>query len=184
MSRNGQKRSNRKLRSSVVAKRLEKLAKKERTEVAKEVTKLQQLAAGDADPHIQQLYRQFKELLDGHNHAVTGFNQNFQAYSKAIQHLDARLSALMMVVDDLVSGGVDNVTRLVDDEKEGGSLGGVHWEAYIRLHISKIKEQLAAQQAQAAAATESAEEETPLARPGDHIFGGDDHEIQPEQPGA
>lgn len=101
-----------------------------------------------------------------------------------MQHLDVRLAALMLAVDDLVKGGVENVTRLVEEDEEGGPLGGVHWEAYIRLHISKIKEQLAAQQARAAAAAEPAEEETPLARPGDHIFGGDDHEVQPEQPVA
>lgn len=176
MSRNGQKRTNRKLRSSVVAKRLESQVRKERTKVAKEITKLQQLAAGDHDPHIQQLNANIQELLKGHNAAVSGFNQNFLAYSKAIQHIDVRIGALMLVIDDLVKGGVADVTR-----KEEG--GGVHWEAYIKHHINKLKEQLEAQAAQQAAEAPT-DDESALAQPGDVVFGGDDHEVQPEQPSA
>lgn len=146
----GQKRQ---LRQKVVAGKLKRQSDKERTKVAKELHKLQQLGAGDLNPHIQQLRLESKNTRDGLNNLIQAFNTNFQSYGGAMQHLDARLGALSLVVDDIVSSlaasGVA-LPELTVVQNEAKTL--VHWEAYLKHYIDNVRAELLARAAAAAEA--------------------------------
>ncbi len=156
MSKSGQMK--RRVRAKQVQKVLERKQEKERAAVAKHVHLLQQQQAGDQNPHIQQLSQQLEHLVKGHNDLVTAYNVNWKNFADSIRQLDARLGALALVVDDLVRGGVDNVTRLAAADvptPDHEAIGGVHWHAYIRLYVKKVEEDLARLKAQEAAAQEA-----------------------------
>lgn len=188
MSRNGQRRKN--VRQKVIQRNLERQAERERKKVAVEIRKVQRLETGDNDPHIQGLQSQINQLLeghnrlnDGHNSLVGAHNTNFDVYSKAMTHLDARLGALVLAVDDLVLGlakvssaFVENVTR--------GEDGRVHWRAYIKHYLDNVKSELERQGDQQTAAQVrdpllTPEEEAPLTT-NDVVFGGDQGEAHVE----
>jgi hypothetical protein len=137
----GQKRQ---LRQKVVADKLKRQSGKERTKVAKELHKLQQLGAGDLNPHIQQLRLESKNTRDGLNGLIQAFNTNFQSYGGAMQQLDARLGAMALVVDDLVeclaSAGTP-LPELTVLKNEAGRTS-VHWEAYIKHYIDNVRAEL------------------------------------------
>lgn len=172
MSKSGRKK-NKKIRAKVVASRLEHQAQRERTKVAREVNKLQQLAAaGDINPHLQPVIQQVELLRQGHNSCIEAFNSNFASYGNAIQHMDTGLGAIMLVLDDLVAGGAENVTRRADSLEHGQ---GVYWEAYIALHLKKVAEKIEASKLQLTTPEPNGSDA------GDVIFGGNtSHEAQPE----
>lgn len=143
MSRNGQKK--RSPRPAQVAKIQARALAKERKKVAGEVLKLQQLEAGDRDPHIQELRSQVQALLKGHNELVTKYNDNTKGMSQAIQHLDARVGAMMFVLDDIVRGGITNVTKLSPLEApspDHRTVGGVHWQGYVHMYLKQLELEL------------------------------------------
>jgi hypothetical protein len=135
----------RQLRPKVVANKLKRQSDKERTKVAREIHKLQQLGAGDLNPHIQQLNLENKNTRDGLNNLIRAFNDNFQSYGAAMQQLDTRLGALTLVVDDIVSSlalsGIA-LPELTVLQQEGKTL--VHWEAYLKHYIDNVRAELLA----------------------------------------
>lgn len=142
------------LRPSQVKKAVERQQEKERAKVAAHVHKLQQLAEGDQNPHIQQLSQQLELLVKGHNDLANAYNVNWKNFADSIKHLDARLGAMAIVFDDFVRGGVENVTKLtaVDAPEGHPAIGGVHWPGYVALYMKKVEEELAQLRAQAEAA--------------------------------
>ena len=126
MSKSGQSpQRNKKLRAKIVARKLGRQSVKERVKVAKEITKLQQ-----ANQSPQQ------KLIDDINAAFEQVNRSLQSFGSAIQHIDARQGAIMLVLDDLALRGVADVT-LSDDRK------AIHWEAYIKHYIDNVRKDLA-----------------------------------------
>jgi len=108
-------------------------------------------------------------------------------FSQVQQHLDARVGALLLAFDDLVKGGFANVTKV--DSLPGSApeivLGpGVGWEAYIKFHLLKAKEAMAAyasQEAQAQALLTPAGVDAPPTDESqgmDVIFGGDQEHVE------
>ncbi len=143
MSRNGKKAP----RKAVMEKALLRRQVKEREKVAEHVHRLQQLKAGDESPHIQDLNRQMAALLKGHNELVTAFNGNIRGFADSIQHLDSRVGALAMVLDDLVRKGPEGILTLpASDLKNAGpdhpAVGGVHWPKYISMYLKQIEGEL------------------------------------------
>lgn len=182
MSRNGQQRKS--PRPKQVQKALARKQEKERVKVAGHIHHLQQLDAGDKNPHIQELKQQVRLLVDGHNEFVTAYNNNVAGYGNALQHLDIRVGALCIVLDDIMRGGLDNVTRYtaIDTNNVADpSVGGVHWAGYMRMYVKKMEEDLAKLKAQQETAqvvpfdpliTPSTSEETEDGN--DVVFGGKD----------
>lgn len=179
MSKNGQMK--RRVRAKQVQKLMARKQEKERAQVAKHVLNLQQQQAGDQNPHIQDINRQLAALVQGHNELVTAYNANWKNFSESIRQLDARLGALFLVLDDLVRGGVDNVTKFTEaDVSEPGhpAVGGIHMHAYVRLYLKRAEEEFAALKAQAEAAQPPPFD--PLVTPpgtaeeseADYVFGG------------
>ena len=167
----------------MVRKNLARKAASEREAVAKELHKLQALNSGDADPHIQELRKNFEVLLAGHNEMVEASNRNAEAYSKAFQHLDLRVGALQLALDDVVRD-----LRSVQHTKVISHVPGlaekVDWPAYIKARLYAIKVEMAKAQEGAklqeapVAAPEDSIEETSM----DVVFGGQD-EVQAQQSG-
>lgn len=150
MSKSGTK-PRRQLRQKVVANKLKRQSAKERTKVAREIHKLQQLGAGDLNPHIQQLRLDGDATRKGLNHLIQAFNDNSRMYAEAVQHMDARLGALALAFDDLVASLAASgiaLPELTTTEKDGKTL--VFWEAYFKHYTENIRTEL---QARAAAAT-------------------------------
>lgn len=192
MSRNGRRT---KPRAAQVQKALARAQEKERAKVAVHINRLQQLEAGDKNPHIQQLTEQMQRLVDGHNNLVAAYNTNWKNLTNSIQHLDSRVGAMALVLDDIVRGGIENVTKLSviespDGSPEHRSVGGVHWPGYIRMYLKQVEAELEMlkeqQQAEAeatqAAAAPQAEPFDPLITPpedqteDDVVFGGKDEQ--------
>ena len=174
MSRNGQKKRN--VRAKVAQRNLARQVAKERKKVAVEVNKLQLLTQGDQNPHIQQLIKQYNQLLEGHNELVKAFNANHQVYSNSLQHLDARVGATRLVIDDLVAGlskyAPDCLSELTRQSVDGAvALGGVHWLAYIKHYLDTVKKELEKAQQEASSAGSLI---TPEVEPNgdDVVFGG------------
>lgn len=102
------------------------------------------------------------------------------------QHLDARVGAQFLVLDDLIKGGFDNVTRVNDlpgNAPERALGPGINWEAYIKFHLQKAKEAmeaLTAQERQQILITpEDADAPEPTESEGmDVIFGGDQEHVE------
>lgn len=184
MSRNGRSRP----RPAQVKKALARAQEKERAKVAVHLNRLQQLQEGDQNPHIQKLVQQINLLVEGHNNLATACNANWKGFADSIQHLDARVGAIAQVLDDIVKGGIENVTRLSaiespDGNPENPMVGGVHWPGYIKMYIDRVTTELAELKArqQAQAESEQAEPFDPLitpkqeeAEPEDVVFGGKD----------
>ena len=183
MSRNGKK-----PRAKQVQKAMARAQEKERARVAVHISRLQQLNKGDQDPHIQKLYQQVDLLVQGHNELATACNTNWKGFSDSIQHLDSRVGAMMLVLDDIVRDGVEGVTRLdalalgLHESAEHPQLGGVHWPGYIRTYLKRVEAELAELKArhQAAAQKEPFDplitpttEET---EPEEVVFGGKDED--------
>lgn len=178
MSRNGQKQK--KPRPSQVAKIQARALVKEREKVAVEVHRLRQLEEGDKNPHIQELRKQVSVLLAGHNELVTKFNSNAQGMAQSIQHLDARVGAMMFVLDDIVRGGVGNVSTMSAMEAPSPghrTVGGVHWQGYIHMYLKQLEMELEELRAKNEAAgaeplrtpeAEAIEDDEPV------VFGGKD----------
>ena len=146
MSRNGQRN---RPRPSQVKKVLERQQAKERAKVAQELLKLQQLDAGDKNPHVQELKQQLALVVKGHNELVTAYNSAWQGFGQSIQHLDSRVGAMALVLDDLMRGGIDNVTKLsavdlgLHEAAEHPTVGGVHWPGYIKMYLKQVEAELA-----------------------------------------
>jgi hypothetical protein len=194
MSRNGRNRP----RPAQVKKALARAQDKERARVAVHIDRLQQLQAGDQNPHIQKIFQQINLLVEGHNSLATACNANWKGFGDSIQHLDARVGAIAQVLDDLVRGGIPNITTLSALESPDGKfdnpmVGGVHWPGYIKMYIDRVTVELAElkarHQAQAeasqAGATEQTEPFDPLitpnqeeAEPEDVVFGGKDEDVE------
>lgn len=155
MSRNGK---NRKPRPRQVQKALLRQQEKERARVAGHVLKLQQLQAGDQSPHIQQINKQLELLVRGHNELAEAYNKNWQGFANSIQHLDSRVGAIMLVLDDIARGGLEEVTKLdaealgLHKGAEHPQLGGVHWPGYIHTYLKKVEAELEQYKKQAEAA--------------------------------
>lgn len=198
MSRNGQRKMP---RAKQVQKALARAQEKERAKVAVHLDRLSKLNEGDNDPHMQELRRQMQLLVDGHNNLVTAYNTNLQNFGNSIQHLDARVGAIFIVLDDIVKRGISDVTTLgpidlgIHEGVEHPQLGGVHWAGYIRMYMKKVEEDLALlkqQQQEAAAAVQDsavpqAEPFDPLITPeeepteddsNDVVFGGKDADVE------
>lgn len=186
MSRNGK---NRKPRTKQVQKALQRQQEKERAKVAGHVLKLQQLQAGDQSPHIQQINQQLDQLVKGHNELANAYNTNWTNFANSIQHLDARVGAMQLVLDDIVRTGIQEVTKLdaealgLHEGAEHPQLGGVHWPGYIRTYLKKVEAELAllkqqGEQAQAAPFDPLLTPEAPEAEAetDDVVFGGKDDE--------
>lgn len=144
MSRNGQRN---RPRPSQVKKVLARQQAKERAKVAQEIHKLQQLDEGDKNPHVQELKQQLSLVVKGHNELVTAYNNAWQGFGQSIQHLDSRVGAMALVLDDLVRGGIDNVSKLSPLEAptpEHPTVGGVHWPGYIKMYLTQVEAELAA----------------------------------------
>lgn len=179
MSRNG------KVRAKVVARRLQRQTEKERAKVAKALHSLQQTKALAESPAGAELTQQLELLRQSHNQLVESHNALVKNYGNSLQHLDMRLGAVVLVIDDLVKGGAGNVTRAVDANSDSAE-PGVYWEAYIKHYLAKLKAEIdAARKEQAAAegsplitpAEEGSTEET------DVVFGGDQKHVEASSPG-
>ena len=158
MSKNGRSpQKNKKLRAKVVAKKLERQSVKERVKVAKEIHKLQQ-----ASQSTQQ------KLIDEINSAFSQVNRSLQSFGAAIQHIDARQGAIMLVVSDLVLRGAADVT-LTEDRT------AVHWEAYIKHYIDNVRKDLELRADAAKLQEQLATPEVPAEEPThiDVVFGGE-----------
>lgn len=109
--------------------------------MAEHVHRLQQLAKGDADPHIQQLRTQYTELVQGFNNYVEGYNHNIKVFTDTLAELDSKIGAIALVVDDLVKDGVAGVTRLteLDAGENTEAVGKVHWLAYITHYTQQVR---------------------------------------------
>lgn len=126
MSKNGKKQaSKKKVRAKTVAKNLQERANRERIRVAGEIVKLQRATASQSPvtpADLTPLYDHLNRLTEVHN-------RNSQAFGAGIQHLDARVGAMMLYLDDLARG--------VEVKREDG---GVGWEHYLTLYIEQIKQ--------------------------------------------
>lgn len=146
MSRNGQRK---KPRPAQIQKALARRQEKERAKVAGHIKHLQDLDAGDKNPHIQELKQQLALVIKGHNELVTAYNTNWRGFGASIQHLDSRVGAIALVLDDIVRGGVDNVTKLsavdlgLHDAAQNPKVGGVHWPGYIKMYLDQVTAELA-----------------------------------------
>lgn len=181
MSRNGQRT---RPRPSQVKKAMERQQEKERAKVALHIKKLQDLDEGDKNPHIQELKEQLRLVVKGHNELVEAYNRNWQGFGNSIQHLDSRVGAIAMVLDDLVRGGIDNISKLGSLEASSidhPTVGGVHWPGYIKMYLKQVEEELAELKAKHSAAPQT-EPFDPLITPegedqtesDDVVFGGKD----------
>jgi len=148
MSRNGQQQ--RKIRTKVVKKKLERRQVKERQKVARHILNLQQLGEADQNPVILELRQQLEANRKGHNELAQAFNKNFRTYSDAFQHLDARIGSLMLVTNDLVellhSKGLLNediltttIVKGIDDKGVEAEKHQPYWEAYISHYLKLVK---------------------------------------------
>jgi len=182
MSRNGQRN---RPRPSQVKKALARQQEKERAKVATHIKRLQDLDAGDKNPHIQQLNQQLQLVVKGHNELVEAYNANWQGFGNSIQHLDSRVGAISLILDDLVRGGVDNISKLSALEApslQHRSVGGVHWPGYIKMYLTQVNEELEELKAKHASAAPQTEPFDPLITPegetesadDDVVFGGKD----------
>lgn len=186
--------SGKNVRAKVVQRNLARSQAKERSKIAKEVSKIQSLNAGDKDPHIQQLYKNFQELLDGHNALVEAFNANVKGYNNQISHLDMRLGAAYSVIQDMYDGTA--VTKVV--QIEGTDKARIAWPVYIENYLDTVRKEMerldVERAANQVAVVPSAEaEESPLFTPvtpdehdeskPDTVFGGDHVQTQ-QQPSA
>lgn len=183
MSRNGQRKRN--VRAKQVQKVLQRRQEKERHKVASHILNLQQLQAGDQNPHIQQHAQQLELLIKAHNELATAYNKNWQNFSQSIQMLDTRVGAMMLVLDDIIRSGIEEVTKLdaeglgLQAGAEHPQIGGVHWPGYFHTYLKKIEAELALLKTQAEAA--QAVPFDPLITPpeineeeADVVFGGKD----------
>lgn len=182
MSRNGQKS---RPRPSQVKKVLARQQAKERVKVAEHIHKLQQLDAGDKNPHLQELKQQLQLVVNGHNDLVNAYNSNWAGFGNSIQHLDSRVGAIALVLDDLMRGGLENVSKLSSIEAptpDHPTVGGVHWPGYIKMYLKQVEAELALLKEQHSSAAPQAEPFDPLITPtpeelehsGDVVFGGKD----------
>ncbi len=88
------------------------------------------------------------------------FNQNHRAYSEGFTNLDARLSVMQAVVNDVYVG------KVLEDES-----GNIDWDAYLKVYQEHLKDLLAKEQeAQAAAESVSADIVDELR---EEVYGGD-----------
>lgn len=167
MSRSGMKQETRKLRAKTVAKKMQRKTGKERTKVAAEILKLQQLGAASTNPGLEQLSQEARATREGLNNLIKGFNKNASAFANAAANLDARVGALMLVGDDLISllpADQEAVTTYVDDEGKRK----VHWEAYIKHYVDNVRAlALRGKEAAEAAEVDSEDEDDNLT-----VFGG------------
>lgn len=121
--------------------------------MAREVNKLQSLSLGDKDPHIQQLYAQFKQLAESHNELVDICNKNFAIYSQQFQVLDMRAGAVFSAVQDLVnsleavgSNGEASYISKVLVEKSAEGVDGttrVAWQRYVQHYYDTVRVEMA-----------------------------------------
>jgi hypothetical protein len=187
MSRNGQR--NKKPRAKLVQKALARQQEKERAKVAVHIKNLQDLDAGDKNPHIQELKQQLQLVVNGHNDLVTAYNQNWHGFGASIQHLDSRVGAIALVLDDLMRGGLDNVSKLgpLDaPSPDHPTVGGVHWAGYIKMYLNQVALELEEIKVQRAAAEAASPVHfDPLITPpeiqteddaNDVVFGGKDND--------
>lgn len=187
MSRNGQKN---RPRPSQVKKALARQQEKERAKVAVHIKKLQDLDAGDKNPHMQELKQQLQLLVNGHNDLVNAYNQNWHSFGASIKHLDSRVGGIVLMLDDLIRGGVDNVSKLgpldlgLHEAAEHPALGGVHWPGYIKMYVNKVEAELAALKEKHASEAPQVVPFDPLITPegeespedADVVFGGKDND--------
>lgn len=183
MSRNGQRK---RPRPSQVKKVLARQQEKERAKVAVHINRLQQLNAGDQNPHLQQLKEQLQLVVTGHNELVEAYNRNWQGFGNSIQHLDSRVGAIAMVLDDLVRGGIENISKLGPLEASSSdhpTVGGVHWPGYIKMYVKQVEAELAELKAKHESAAPQTQPFDPLITPegeeesaevDDVVFGGKD----------
>lgn len=157
MSRNGKNRKS--PRAKQVQKAVQRQQEKERARVAGHLLKLSQLEGGDKNPHIQQINQQLSQLADAHDNLATAYNNNWQGFANSLQLLDARVGAIMLVLDDIVRDGIQEVTKLdaeglgLHSAAQAPQLGGVHWPGYIHTYVKKVEAELAKlKEAHAAAA--------------------------------
>jgi hypothetical protein len=118
---------------------------------------------------------QFQLLSTAHNELVNIYNKNTRAMQQAMQHLELRINALRLVVDDLVAG---DVTLLPGSHVDfDPARAKVHWLGYHEYALKQMKEELAQVQADTAAVKE-ANVETLFSEPNqdagsaDVVFGG------------
>jgi hypothetical protein len=148
MSKNGQQ--PRKIRAKVLKKKLQRQQVRERAKVARHVVNLQQLSDADQNPAILELRRQCEENRRGYNEIIGAFNKNFRTYTDAIQHMDARLGALMLVANDITevlrSRGLLDETILTTVGVATKDENGVNvtrqqpfWEGYISSYVNLLK---------------------------------------------
>lgn len=187
------KKNGKKVRPKVAQRVLQRQQEKERAKIAKEVDKLQQLNAGDSNPHIQQLQSNLSELTKHHNELVDAFNSNNRNYNNQLQHLDMRLGAAYSVLQDMFDGNVQSRTMQVEGVDKTLR---IDWPAYIENYLETVRAEVAKQLAaekEAAVQTAPVEvlEESPLITPlvdepesdePDTVFGGD--HVQTQQPAA
>lgn len=170
MSRNGQRN---RPRPSQVKKVLARQQAKERAKVAQEIHKLQQLDAGDKNPHVQEVKQQLALVVKGHNELVEAYNRNWQGFGQSIQHLDSRVGAMSLVLDDIVRGGIENVTKLspvdlgLHEAAEHPTVGGVHWPGYIKMYLKQVEAELALLKDKHASEAQQTEPFDPLITPED-----------------
>lgn len=117
--------------------------------MAKEIHKLQQLSQGDKDPHVQQLYVNFKELTESHNALVDACNKNFGIYSQQFQILDMRAGAVFSAVQDLLNSlevsAKDDETSFISKvlvvkpaEGQDGT-ARVDWQKYMQHYLDTVR---------------------------------------------
>ena len=135
MSRSGKTQEKRKLRAKVVAKKMARQSSKERTKVAAELLKLQQLGVVSTRPDLSQ---EVRATRDGLNNLIQGFNKNSTALANAIANLDARIGALMLVGDDMAALLPEEQTGVTLYATEDGTRK-VHWEAYIKHYVDNVR---------------------------------------------
>jgi hypothetical protein len=125
-------------RSSQVKKFLERRVKKERRKVAAAVLDLQHARAQDPEMAVaQSLTARLDRLESSHNEQAEVLNQNLAAFRAALQHLELRINAIQLVVDDVVA---DDLTLL--DTALPRRVP--HWVAYQYTALQNIKRELEA----------------------------------------
>jgi hypothetical protein len=148
MSKNGQQ--PRKIRAKVLKKKLERQQVRERAKVARHVASLQQLNDADQNPAILELRRQCEANRRGCNELINAFNKNFRTYTDAIQHMDARMGAMMLVINDLtellrLSDMLDETILTTMEVPSMGEQGAEvirrqpFWEGYISSYLNLLK---------------------------------------------
>lgn len=158
MSKNGMRKQ---VRPAVVKKVMERQAEKERVKVAKAIQNL----SLENNPLFKGLTADLTNLVQAFNGLAGTVNNNFSAQGQALQHIDFRVVALMMVLDDLVSGGTENVTKRV--VADGERIEGVAWNSYFERYRQTILEQQALGQQHVAAQQPADALITPAAAEGD-----------------